>query len=90
MGDLPTVVVGDIPNNPTSADFSYHIRFVEFLALKFKSFTICIIFPFVVICVRNFEIYIINRYYREETQEFIPKVSVHIFQQKTMFFAGTT
>ena len=33
----------------------------------------------------SFEIYIINRYYGEETPEFFPEVSVHIFQQKTMF-----
>jgi len=37
---------------------------------------------------KTFEIYIINRYFGEETQEFFPEVSVHIFQQKTMFFAG--
>jgi len=47
-------------------------------------------FSFVGILMKNFEIYIINRYYREETQEFFPEVSVHIFQQKTMFFAGKT
>ena len=51
---------------------------------KFHYF--CIIFSFVVILMKNFEIYIINRYYREETPEF----PVHIFQQKTMFFVGKT
>jgi len=39
----------------------------------------CIIFSFVVIFMKNFEIYIINRYYREETPEFFPEFSVHIF-----------
>ena len=39
-GNLPSVVVEDIPNNPTSADFSYHIRIVGFLALKFQIFII--------------------------------------------------
>ena len=33
----------------------------------------------------NSEIYIINRYHREETQEFFPEVTVDIFQQRTMF-----
>jgi len=50
----------------------------------------CIIFSFVVISMKNFEIYIINRYYRGETLEFLPEVSIHIFQQKTMSFAGKT
>jgi len=34
---------------------------------------------------KNFEIYIINRYYREETQELFPEVSVHIFYRKRDF-----
>ena len=42
-GDLPSVVVGDIPNNPTLADFPYHIRIVKFLAPKFQSFTISVL-----------------------------------------------
>jgi len=47
----------------------------------------CIRFSFVVILMKNFEIYIMNRYYGEETPEFFPEISVHIFQQKTMFLA---
>ena len=43
-GDLPSVVVIDIPNNPPLTDFSYHIRIVKFLALKFQSFTISVLF----------------------------------------------
>jgi len=40
---------------------------------------------------KNFEIYIINRYYQEKTRDFFPEVSVHILQQETMFFfAGKT
>jgi len=39
---------------------------------------------------KKFEIDIINRYYQEKTQKFFTEVSVHIFQQETMFFAGKT
>ena len=43
-GDLPSVVVEDIPSNPTSAQFPYHIRIVGFLALKFQTLTISVLF----------------------------------------------
>ena len=43
-GDQHSVIAGDIQNNPTFADFSYHNRMVGFLALKFH------IFPSSVLC----------------------------------------
>ena len=49
-GDLPSVVVEDTPNNPTSADFSFHIRIVGFLTLKFKIFTISVLHYFFICC----------------------------------------
>ena len=44
MGDLPSVVVGAIPNNLPLADFSYHIRIVKFLALRFQNLIISVLF----------------------------------------------
>jgi len=56
------VVVGDIPNNPTLADFSYHIRIVKIFGSKVSKFHyFFIIFSFVVILMKNVESYIINR-----------------------------
>jgi len=60
------------------------------LALKFHFHYLYIIFSFVVILMKNFEIHIPNRYYQEETQELFSKFSVHIFLQETMLFAGKT
>ena len=86
-GDLPSLVVGDIPNNPTSANFSYPcIRIVGVLALKFKILSyFCIIFSFVVILMKNLEIYIMNRYYREKTQDFFRKFPFIFSSRKRCF-----
>jgi len=63
------VVVGDIPSNPTLADFS-SLQDREIFGSKFSKFHyFCIIFSFVVILKKNFEIYIINKYYRGEASE---------------------
>ena len=43
-GDQHSVVMGDIQNNPTLADFSYHIRMTGFLALKFEIFAMSVLF----------------------------------------------
>ena len=82
-GDLSSVVVGD-SKQPYVGRFSYHIRIVEFLALKFHYF--CIIVSIVVILMKNLEIYIINRYYREETQKFFRKFPFIFTSRKLSFW----